>query len=306
LENDAVEAIRLAKSRLQPARFGIGAGTAYLNINRREQTRDGDWTLGFNEKGPSDKTVTVIRFEDLAGKPIALFINYPVHAVVLGPENYQITGDLAGATSRFVEQHYAGMGHPRSDAGPRMQMRPADAVGGDGVVAVWTSGAAGDQNPVSMSNGEEFALVESMGKMLGEEVVRVAAGIQTAPQAKLSGMQRVVTCPGRRLEPGSNQRTGYRFADADPVNIRLSLLMLDRIALAGVSGEVFTLIAQRLKAESPFRSTVMVTHANGSSGYIPNDAAFDQISYEITTSHLKPGCAENAIVDGFLDMIRTN
>jgi hypothetical protein len=50
----------------------------------------------------------------------------------------------------------------------------------------------------------------------------------------------------------------------------------------------------------------MVTHANGSSGYIPNDAAFDQISYEITTSHLKPGCAENAIVNGLLDMIRRN
>jgi hypothetical protein len=242
----------------------------------------------------------------LAGKPIALFINYPVHAVVLGPENYQITGDLAGATSRFVEQHYAGKDRPRSDAGPRMQMRPADAAGGDGVVAVWTSGAAGDQNPVSMSNGEEFALVESMGKMLGEEVVRVAAGIKTAPEARLWGMQQVVTCPGRAVEPGSSQRTGYKWTDADPVNIRLSLLMLDRIALAGVSGEVFTPIAQRLKAESPFNNTVMVTHANGSSGYIPNDAAFDQVSYEITTSRLKPGCAENAIVNGFLDMIRRN
>jgi hypothetical protein len=304
VENDAVEALRTAKSRLQPARFGIGTGTAYLNINRREATADGGWALGFNEKGPSDKTVTVIRFEDLSGKPIAFFINYPVHAVVLGPENYQITGDLAGATSRFVEQHYAGADRPRSDAGPRMQMRRADAVSGDGVVAVWTSGAAGDQNPVSMSNGEEFGLLEAMGKMLGEEVVRVAAGIRADPEAKLSGMQQVVSCPGRTVDPASNQRTGYRFNDAGPVNIRLTLLMLDRIALAGVSGEVFTLISQRLQAESPFHSTVMVTHANGSSGYIPNDAAFDQISYEITTSHLKPGCAENAIMNGFLEMMR--
>jgi hypothetical protein len=90
------------------------------------------------------------------------------------------------------------------------------------------------------------------------------------------------------------------------VNIRLSLLMLDRIALAGVSGEVFTPIHQRLQAESPFNHTVMVTHANGSSGYIPNDAAFDQMTYEITTSHLKPGCAESAIVNGFLDLMRRN
>jgi hypothetical protein len=248
--------------------------------------------------------VTVLRFDNAAGKPIAFYINYPVHAVVMGQENYQVTGDLAGATSRFVEQHFQGKDHPRSDAGPRMQMRAADAVGEDGAVAVWTSGAAGDQNPVSMSSGEEFGLVDAIGKMLGEEVVRVAAGIQTTPQIHIAGAQQVVTCPGRRVDPASNQRTGYRFTDADPVDIRLSLLMLDRIALTGVSGEVFTLIAQRLKTESPFRNTVMVTHTNGSSGYIPNDAAFDQISYEITTSRLKPGCAENAIVNGFLDMMR--
>ena len=47
----------------------------------------------------------------------------------------------------------------------------------------------------------------------------------------------------------------------------------------------------------------MVTHANGSSGYIPNDDAFKQISYEITTSHLKPGCAENAIMNGLLGLM---
>jgi neutral ceramidase len=304
--DDAVEAIRLAKSRLQPARFGIGTGTAYLNINRREPRNDGSLALGFNEKGPSDKTVTVLRFEDLTGKPIAFYINYAVHAVVLGSENYQITGDLAGATSRFVENHYAGKDHPRSDAGPRMTMRPENAVGGDGVVAVWTSGSAGDQNPSSMSSGETFGLVESMGQMLGEVVVRVAAGIKTAPQAKLWGMQEVVTCPGRRLEPGSNQQTGYKWTDSNPVNIRLSLLMLDHIAVTGVSGEVFTMINQHLKAESPFRNSVMITHTNGSSGYIPSDDAFDQVSYEITSSRLKPGCAENAIVNGFLDMMRHN
>jgi hypothetical protein len=58
-----------------------------------------------------------------------------------------------------------------------------------------------------------------------------------------------------------------------------------------------------LKRESPFNDTVMVTHANGSSGYIPSDDAFDQISYEITTSRLKPGCAETGIVNGLLEMM---
>src|SRR5262249_28650842 len=259
------EAVRRAKARLQPARFGIGATTAYVNINRREPTTDKGLWLGYNEKGPSDKTVTVLRFDDIAGRPIAFLINYPVHAVVMGPENLQVTGDLAGATSRFVEQHYRGKDRPRGDAGSRLRLQAAEKTD-DSVVAVWTSGAAGDQNPVSMVNGEDFAMVDAFGQILGEAVVRAAAGIHTSAEARIRGVHQVVTCPGRRVDPGPNPRAEYTFHDADPVNIRLALLTIDNVALAGVSGEVFTLIAQRLQRESPLQHTVMVTHTNGSSG----------------------------------------
>jgi len=303
VENAAVEAVRRAKSQLQPARVGIGTSRAYVNVNRREFSEGRGWWLGYNDDGPSDKTLTVIRFDDLTGRPIAFWINYPVHAVVMGPENYQITGDIAGATSRFVEQHYLGNDRPRSDMGMLLRLRPEEKGTGEGAIALWTSGAAGDQNPVSTTNGEDFTLVDGLGKILGEAAVRAAATIKTVPDALLRGAHRVVTCPGRRVEPGPTPRAEYKFNDADPVSIRLSLLMINDIALAGVSGEVFTLIAQRLQKASPARHTVMVTHTNGSSGYIPNDAAFEPVSYEVTASRLKPGCAEGAIVKGFLELI---
>ena len=303
VEKAAVEAIRQAKAKLQPARFGIGIGTAYVNINRREAYPDRGLWLGYNQEGPSDKTVTVLRFDNLSGKPIAFWINYAVHAVVMGPENLLVTGDLAGATSRFVEQHFARKDHPRSDAGPRLRLRSEDRTDGD-VVAVWTSGAAGDQNPVSMVNGEDFGMVDALGQILGEAAVRAASGVTTSADIKIRSVQQVVTCPGRRVEPGPTPRGEYRFDDTGPVGIRLGLLMLNDVALAGVSGEVFTLIAQRLKHESPIRHTIMVTHTNGSSGYIPNDAAFEPVSYEVTASRLKPGCAEGAIVGGFLKMMQ--
>ena len=303
IEDSAVEAVRRAKSLLQPARFGVGTTTAYVNVNRREFTAGQGWWLGFNENGPSDKTVTVLRFEDLTGKPIALWINYGVHAVVMGPDNYQITGDLAGATSRFVEQHFLGNDRPRGDAGMRVRLKPEERATGDGVVAIWTSGAAGDQNPVSTASGDDFTLVDALGKVLGEAVLRAAADVKTTTDASIRGAQNVVTCPGRRVEPGPTPRAEYKFTDADPVNIRLTLLNLNDVALAGVSGEVFTLIAQRLARESRLKPTIMVTHTNGSSGYIPNDDAFEPVSYEVTASRLKPGCAENAIVNGVLELI---
>jgi neutral ceramidase len=306
LEEEAFKAVSQAKANLQPARFGFGTGRAYININRREfYPKAGWWWLGYNPEGPSDKTVSVLKFESLSGKPIALFINYGVHGVVMGPSNLEVSGDLPGATSRFVEQYYEGKRDPRSDAGWDLQLQPQEKVGENGVVALWTSGPAGDQNPIGMDSGEDFSLVDALGRILGEETVRVANNITTlSSQAKIWGSQQVITCPGQKVEPGPRPRAEYKFEDSDPVNIRLSLLMINDIALAGVSGEVFTPIFQRLKRESPFNNTIMVTHANGLSGYIPNDAAYSQISYEITATNLKPGCAEGGIVNGLVEMMK--
>ena len=304
VEDATIEAIRRAKENLQHAKIGIGTGKADVNINRREYSRDKGWWLGYNPDGPSDKTVTVIRIDAPSGKPIALLINYAIHAVVMGGENYQISGDLAGATSRYVENYYRGKPEdaPRDDAGAAIQLRLEETS--EEVVALWTSGAAGDQNPISLARGSDFTMVDALGRILGEEAVRVAGAIHTTDQAKIFCKQQVITCPGRKLEPGPVPRKEYKWADSDPVSIRLSLLMVNDISLAGVSGEVMTMINENLKKKSSSRQTVMVTHANGSSGYIPDDAAFKQVSYEITTSRLKPGCAENAIVDGFLNLMQ--
>ena len=305
VENDAFEAVRRAKANLRPAQFGFGTGKAYVNVNRREFfPKMGWWWLGYNAEGPSDKTLAVVKFSDMSGKPIALFINYPVHAVVMGPENLAVTGDLAGATSRFVEQYYQGRIATRSDAGWELEVGLEEKAGGEGPVAIWTSGAAGDQNPITNDEGEDFTMVEGLGRILGEESVRVANSIaMMSSQARIESAQRVITCPGQQVTLGPTPRTTHTFMDAEPVNIRLSLLKLNDVALTGVSGEVFTRIYQHLKKDSPFTATIMVTHANGSSGYIPSDDAFDPISYENTASHLKPGCAENGIVNGLLKMM---
>ena len=302
VEDATIEAIRKAKENLQPAKIGIGTGKAYVNINRREYSPDSGWWLGYNPEGPSDKTVSVLRFDTLSGRPIALLINYAVHAVVMGGQNYQISGDLAGATSRYVENYYRGKTEeaPRSDAGAAIQLRREEMT--NDVVAVWTSGPAGDQNPVSMARGSDFTMVDALGQVLGEEAVRVAGAIHTTDGVRITGKQQVVTCPGRKVEPGPLPRKNHEWEDSEPVSIRLSLLTINDIALAGVSGEVLTMIHEHLKKKFASGQVVMLTHANGSSGYIPDDAAFEQVSYEITASRLKPGCAENAILNGFLNL----
>jgi neutral ceramidase len=125
-----VNALKQAKGSLQPARMGTGTGTADVNINRDEYGPQG-WRLGVNPDRQSDKTVWVVKFATPSGDPIALLFNYAVHSVVGGPATDQLTGDLAGAAERYVEQHYKNK-----------------------VVALFMIGAAGDQNPIFTGPGE--------------------------------------------------------------------------------------------------------------------------------------------------------
>jgi neutral ceramidase len=281
LHDNIVGAVRQASANLKPARAGYGMGRASVNTNRVARSAQGGWMLGMNPDGVSDKTVAVVKFESLSGEPIALFVNYPVHGTVMGPKNLLITGDLPGATSRFIEQKLGGQ-----------------------TVALWTSGAAGDQNAI-YGPGDNFSQVDILGRILAEEALRIAGGIRTSPRARIRGAQKVVGCPGQRAPKGANpgRDLNIQFEDGPPVDIRLSLVMVGQVAIAGVSGEVLTRIGERLKRESPFTRTMMVTHANGSSGYLPDDDAYKNVSYEIVSSRVKPGCAEAAIVNGLLEMM---
>ena len=281
LHDNIVDAVRQAVKNLKPARAGFGTGRASVNTNRVARSPQGGWMLGVNPDGVSDKTVAVVKFESATGEPIALFVNYAVHGTVMGPKNLLVGGDLPGATSRFIEQKL----------GPQ-------------TVALWTSGAAGDQNAI-YGPGDNFSQVDILGRILAEEALRVAGGIRTSPRARIRGAQKVVSCPGQRAPKGVSpaRDLNIQFEDAPPVDIRLSLVMVGQVAIAGVSGEVLTRIGERLKKESPFTRTMMVTHANGSSSYLPDDDSYKRVSYEIVTSRVKPGCAEAAIVNGLVEMM---
>jgi neutral ceramidase len=323
-EEKIFKSVKLAKEKLQPARIGYGAGVSYLNVNRNIiDPKTHRWWEGPNYDGPSDKTVAVVKFESTNGEPIAVYYNYAMHAVTVGQLD-KISADAPGAASRYIEDSFD-----------------------DRIVAVWSTGACGDQNPIyyqqtydlreirikdyakrgidisnSMPPGgqgldkqdptviklmnQQKQMIVSMGQFLGEEVMHVMRGMdRMSSGGRIFGSQKMVSFPGRdRTNAG---RAGYEgtYKDGDPVELRLGLLLIDDIAFGTVNAEVFNLIAQRLKKESPLARTMMVTLTNGisNSGYIPNDAAFGYLTFEVLSSRCKPGYAENAIVNGILDLM---
>jgi Neutral/alkaline non-lysosomal ceramidase, N-terminal len=319
-----VESVKLAKERLTPARVGYGTGVSYLNVNRNiidPKTRR--WWEGPNYEGTSDKTVAVVKFESLGGEPIAVYYNYAMHAVTVGQLD-MVSADYPGATSRYIE----------------------DSLD-DKAVAVFSNGAAGDQNPIyfqqtfdlrdirikdyakrgiDISNamppggegldrkdptvaklmGQQKEMIVSMGQLLGEEVLHVMRGMErTRSDARIYEGHKAISCPGReRINSGRAGSPG-EYKDAAPVEIRLGLLRLGDVVIGAVDAEVFNLIAQRFKRESPYTASMMTTLTNGMarSGYIPNDAAYGMNTFEVVSSRLRPGCAETSIVNGLLDLI---
>jgi hypothetical protein len=83
------------------------------------------------------------------------------------------------------------------------------------------------------------------------------------------------------------------------------VLGIGDVALASVNAEIYTLIGQRIRMQSPMANTMVVTIANGRapSGYIPDDTSFSHNTFQVLASHLKVGCAESSIADGLTDLI---
>jgi hypothetical protein len=153
---------------------------------------------------------------------------------------------------------------------------------------------------------EQKEMITSMGQMLGEEVLRVVRQAKDGKaDGRILGNAQTITCPGReRTNEGRGGLAGT-YKDGPPVQINLGLLMIDDIAIGAVNGEVYNLIAQRLKRESPYAKTMMATLTNGmaGSGYIPDDASFGHNTFEVLSSRLQPGCAETEIVNGIIGMM---
>jgi neutral ceramidase len=289
-----VAALKHAKTSLQPARMGTGTGKVDVNINRDEYDSQG-WKLGVNPEGQSDKTVWVIKFETPSGDPIAVLFNYAVHSVVAGPATDQLTGDLAGAAERYVEQHYKNK-----------------------AVALFAIGAAGDQNPAFSGPGERpqedvppFEAVDAQGLMLGAETVRVANRIdEMTSTARIEAAERTISCPAKPMTQGPPPL--MHAAPSPPkqrsasVPIHLGLIVVNQIALTAVSGEVVTNIYWHLKRASPLSDTIMITLSNGRVGYIVDDATYDTPIFELGSSPLARGCAENGVVNNLVEMIDQN
>lgn len=267
LKVNLVSAVEEAISNMQPAKIGSGKGACMMNINRRARHAEGGIWLGRNPAGICDHEIGLIRIDDLQNQPIGAFINWPCHGTVSGQENTQITGDWPGAAARHFSLH-------------------ANTLG------MVTAGASADINPIYGPNAK-FNDIEVIGQLVGEEAAKVFKNIKTFVPNEIISIDSIITAKGKKRS--ESRMPGLELVEGQNQLIRLSIVKIGSVILAGISGELMTEIGMQIKAKSPFKDTFIVTHCNGSNGYLCTDKAYEEGGYEPMVSKTMPGTAQEIL-----------
>ena len=326
-----VQVATAAGSKLRPARVGFGEGALYLNTNRDGIDRKTRlWSQEPNPQGPSDKTLAVLAFFDAAGQPIAGVMNYAMHPIN-GYLSGFISSDFAGASSLYVEKIFGNDMIMVFAQGAQGDQMPLHLRASTDVMAALTGVKRtgfefvreeietplregkikpGRNDPAA--DDADKAWMNVQGALIGEEAIRVMSHEMTQRDGdvKIIGRQTVLTCAGRDWQNSQGPRAGIVpvYKDGEDVKIRLGALNINDIALGTVNAEAYSFIGTEVKQKSPLRKTMFWGLANGraNSGYIPTDDAYGRETFQVIASRLKPGCAEQGIVNGVTGMIHAN
>ncbi len=256
MEDGIVDAIVEANSRLAPARMAVGS-VQLDGFNRNRHTKI--------EPKPSDRELAIMRFDDAAGKPLAILVNFAAHPTMLPAGMLKFSADYVGALK-------------------------AEVTSETGAAAIFMQGAAGDQsaNP-GPNNG-----YQAFGRALAREAVKLARSLdpQEVTHPSLECREERLRFTARTDFSNPMVKAAYQRAFfpelvpnyideyADGVRPRLTVALLNGdIALVGVSGEFFSNHAIRLKQRARVKQLFFFGYANGYHQYFPTIEAVAEGGY---------------------------
>ncbi|MAE93263.1 MAG: hypothetical protein CL910_01245 [Deltaproteobacteria bacterium] len=170
-----VQAVRNAT----PARLGMGEGSVAIGRNRRR------------EAGPVDRILRVVRVDREGGAPLAVLYIAGCHPTVLGHDNLAWSADWPWAANLAIEEALPGalplfLLSAHGDVDPRTRGLQDLAIPGQSV-------------------GCGFDIVEQLGREVGDEVVRVARGIETGTDLSVESATTSVRLPTHRVGDGERE-----------------------------------------------------------------------------------------------------
>jgi len=277
LKQKLLSVIGEAFNNLKSVHTGVGVGSSPVGSNRREMRPNGSITLGRNPYGPTDKEVLVMKIALPDGTPIGALYDYATHATSLGAGNMQVSGDVLGISAQFVEK-----------------------ILGREVITPVFAGASGNIDPwyrvLRSFNTEPGWIPEPilLGTLLGEEVVHVFRRIREVhPGGEIITSFTTLQCPRRKREDDDKRREVEDQSTTVPVNITAA--RVGDVAFVGFNVEMLTEIGMAIKSGSPYKHTFVITHCNGSSGYLPPAELYKEGGYEVNSTRFEIGSADMVV-----------
>lgn len=295
LRGKLVEAITLAKARLEPAAAGYAVAnaaefTALRRWIRRPDRVDLDpfgnptvranmhagrvWSDVVGESGPEDPDFSMISFRSVDGRPIALLANFSMHYFgdkALGADYFGLFCDgFQAAVAEEIEEgkpsFVAALSHGCSgDIWRRDYTRP-ESEWGNPTIQEYTDKllelALEAYRGITYESDLPVAMLET----------RLPMKYRVPDKQRLEWAQRIVDAMGDRLPKTTEEvyaREQLMLHQAQSTEVVVQGIRIGEIGIATTPTETYAITGLKIKAQSPLKHTMVFDLANGGDGYIP-------------------------------------
>lgn len=293
------DGVRRAFNNLEPARIGWGRAKAPSEVfNRRYHMKPGTPTpnpFGGEDQvvmnpgrgnpnihkaaGPTDPEVAFLSLQSATGRPMALLANYSLHYVGPGAGSV-ISADYFGVFGDRIQQL---LGADRLDPP---------------FVGIMSNGTSADINNINWlqkpdKRWEPYEKMRQVAEIASQAVFRehetiefhdwvslaatseeLSLAVRKPTDEQRAYMREVMAKPAdakpyHRNEKVYAQRAAQLHQSPDDVTVILQAFRIGDLGLCALPFEVFVEIGLRIKTDSPLSQNFVVSHANGTYGYLP-------------------------------------
>ena len=220
--------------------------------------------------GPVDPALTLLSLQARNGRPIAVLANYSMHYYGAQPVSADYFGRFATALAKrigaqVVDPPFVAI-MSQGTSGDQMWMNYGLRKNDPGLDAYADSVARFAQQAyqsITYRDWVSLAMAET----------KVELGRRVPDALRLEWAKAIVARMGNRAIPNSLPEVYAKeaiFLHEEPRReLKLQAIRIGDLGIAAIPNEVFAITGLKIKASSPFETTMNIELANGSEGYIP-------------------------------------
>lgn len=254
------------------------------------------WNRNRRNSPELDRDLTVMRVDRLDGRPLAVFVNFTAHPTFMNARDMLFSGDWPGHLQRTLE-----------------------ALIGDGVVAMYSNGAEGDQSVVARpdSGDSRWEKAERYGRDLGVVAWKQWSRTRTERDVAFDYRRHTIQLPQRTWHPDFKKTGGAEYGLTEdllremlprlfPAAVDSVSLRVGDLVVIGVPGEMTARLGLEVKDRARDKSGAAHPVIGGLAdvwiSYILPPEEYDRGGYEASVSFYGATLGPT-IVEGVLEAV---